>query len=116
VLEFPDTSYNKEFCEELARGRAFNNNMVDLTLNGTVCTAEFKDVITGSSFQTTIDGVKTNCVSSVKFTIVPEVLIYLLQTSARKLEIHSPTVNIDTEDFAYMTTHFGLSGTETGGC
>ena len=110
ILEFPDAEYNKELCGEIARGIAFNEKDVEITLTGDKCSAEFCDVINGNRFNTSIEGVKTNCKGSVKLTIVPAVLMHILETSTGKLNIHEHTVTIDTGAFAYVVTHFGLVG------
>jgi hypothetical protein len=106
-LSFPDADYNKELREEIARGTAFNEKEVTITLEADKCKAVFSDVINQSRFSTSIDGVKTNCTGTVKFTIVPAVLIHILTTSG-ELNIHEHTVTLDTGTFAYVVTHYGL--------
>ena len=108
VLEFPDADFNKELRDEIVRGTTFNEKEVALTLEGSTCHAVFSDVINTNQFSTTINGVKTNCTSPVKLTIVPQVLMQLLSTSEGKLNVHSHTVTVDTGAFAYVVTHFGI--------
>ena len=109
VLEFPDAQYNKEFRDEIARGITFNDKEVAITLNGSKCSAKFTDVINSSMFETSIEGVKTNCTDPVRLTIVPQVLMQVLSTSCGRLEIHEHTVTVDTGMFAYVVTHFGIA-------